>query len=162
MIRVLTVLPLVVALALAVGCSTSGPSNADLAKARAEGAAAERKKQADAAERKKQAALEARLKKLEKKIAKAQAAAKKTKPAGTSTQRSGLASAASCGGNIYVGSNTTCPFAINVADAWSNAGGGSVTVEAWSPVTKRYYLMSCTAGVPTICRGGIRAVVYIR
>ena len=57
---------------------------------------------------------------------------------------------------------TSCSFAEIVAQGWRNNGGGSVTFEAWSPVAQRFYLMHCTAGVPTVCRGGANAAVYIR
>jgi hypothetical protein len=142
------------------GCG-GGASSDELAQARQEGAAAEREKQAQQAERQKQAQLEARIKKLEKKLAKSKTVGK---PAGkTATTRPRTSpTTTSCGGSLSVGSNTTCPFAENVRSAWYSAGGGSVVVSAYSPVTGRYYTMTCVAGVPTICRGGNNAVVYIR
>lgn len=146
------------------GCGSSGASADELAQAREEGAAAEREKQALTNQRQKQAQLEARIKKLEKQLAQAQKAQQKkatTKPA-TTPRTSGSSLRVSCGGNLSVGSNTTCPFAQNVQSAWYAAGGGTVTVEAYSPVTNRYYTMFCSAGVPTVCRGGNNAVVYIR
>ena len=151
------------AAATLAGCG-GGASDEELAQARQEGAAAEREKQDLSAQRQKQAQLEARIKKLEKQLAQAQKAQqKKTKTNSATTPRSSRSSArASCGGNLSVGSNTTCPFAENVRSAWYAAGGGTVTVEAFSPVTHRYYTMYCTAGVPTVCRGGNNAVVYIR
>ena len=154
---------LLAAMALA-GCGGGGASQADVQKARQEGAAAERAKQAAKAERQKQAQLEQRIKKLEANLAaKAKAAQKKKAAAGAASGGSAATSSrTSCGGNLYAGSNTTCPFAQNVESAWYSAGGGSVVVEAFSPVTSRYYTMQCTAGVPTICRGGNNAVVYIR
>jgi hypothetical protein len=145
------------------GCGGGGASSDELAQARQEGAAAEREKQALNTQRQKQAQLEARIKKLEKQLAQAQKAQqKKTTATGASSRSGGAPSRASCGGNLSVGSNTTCPFAENVRNAWYSAGGGTVTIQAWSPVTNRYYTMYCTAGVPTVCRGGNNAVVYIR
>lgn len=75
---------------------------------------------------------------------------------------SDVASAESCGGGVYAGPSTSCAFASNVAKAWSNQGGGSVTVKAFSPVTRLDYAMVCIAGVTTVCRGGTNAVVFIR
>jgi hypothetical protein len=152
------------AVAMLAGCGSSGSASADeLAQARQEGAAAEREKQAISSQRQKQARLEARIKRLEKQLAKAQKTQqKKTTAAANPATRSSGSSRASCGDNLSVGSNTTCPFAQSVYSAWYSAGGGTVTVEAYSPVTHRYYTMYCTAGVPTVCRGGNNAVVYIR
>lgn len=67
----------------------------------------------------------------------------------------------SCGDGLSVNSVTTCPFARNVQQAYQNSGGRS-SIEVYSPVTKVTYTMSCSDGVPTICRGGNDAVVYIR
>lgn len=158
----LGVVALLVAMTL-TGCGGGGATEAELSQARQEGAATEREKQALTAQRQKQAQLEARIKKLEKQLAQAQKAQKKTttKPA-TTTRSGGASSRTSCGGNLSVGSNTTCPFAENVRNAWYAAGGGTVTVDAYSPVTNRYYTMFCSAGIPTVCRGGNNAVVYIR
>ncbi len=66
-----------------------------------------------------------------------------------------------CGSGISVNSVTTCPFARNVASEYRRSGGASV-IEVYSPVTKITYTMSCSDGVPTVCRGGNSAVVYIR
>ena len=67
-----------------------------------------------------------------------------------------------CGSGVSVNSVTSCSFAEIVAQEWRDNGGGSITIEAWSPVTQRSYVMRCTAGVPTVCRGGDNAAVYIR
>jgi hypothetical protein len=66
-----------------------------------------------------------------------------------------------CGEGLSVGPNTTCAFAASVKDAYLGSGGGSVTVDAYSPVTQRMYSMSCAAGSPTVCRGGNDASVFI-
>lgn len=60
-------------------------------------------------------------------------------------------------GPVFVGPDTSCPFAKNVTKAWLNAGGP--TVKAFSPVTGRSYVMHCTAGSPHVCKGGINALV---
>jgi len=84
---------------------------------------------------------------------------------GTSTGSSGSTSSptagASCGDGVSVNSVTTCPFARNVRDAYQSSGGASV-IDVYSPVTGQTYTMNCTGGVPTVCRGGNNAVVYIR
>lgn len=67
---------------------------------------------------------------------------------------------ASCGGTVFVASGTSCQFAENVAQAYSNSlvhGDGTVT--AVSPVTGQTYEMQCTGGSPVICTGGTNAVV---
>ena len=63
----------------------------------------------------------------------------------------------SIAGALFVGPDTSCPFAKNVAKAWLRSGGP--TVRAFSPVTGRTYLMHCTSGTPHVCRGGINALV---
>lgn len=67
---------------------------------------------------------------------------------------------ASCGGTVFVGPDTSCPFAENVVKAYSNsAGNGNATVRAVSPVTGRTYTMRCTGVSPHVCRGGTNALV---
>lgn len=68
--------------------------------------------------------------------------------------------AGSCGDGTSVNSVTSCPFARNVESAYyEHVGSGSGSVEAWSPVTHRSYLMACS-GAPHECTGGDNAVVY--
>ena len=71
------------------------------------------------------------------------------------------ATAANCGDGVAVNAATSCPFGRNVASEYRSSGGAS-TIEVYSPVTKQAYTMSCSGGVPTVCRGGNNAVVYIR
>ena len=67
---------------------------------------------------------------------------------------------ASCGGTVFVGPGTSCPFAENVAKAYSNSiGNGDGTVTAESPVTGETYQMQCTGVSPHVCRGGTNALV---
>ena len=67
---------------------------------------------------------------------------------------------ASCGGVVFAGPGTSCPFAQNVAQAYSNSGvSGNGTVTAVSPVTGETYTMQCTAGSPVVCQGGTNAIV---
>lgn len=112
---------------------------------------------------KRQADLEAKVKRLEaqqkaQRAAAAAAAKKRAEEASGASASTGTA----CGDGISVGPNTTCSFARNVYVAWHTSGGGSITVDVWSPVTEQYYSMRCTAGAVTTCRGGNNAVVYIR
>lgn len=67
----------------------------------------------------------------------------------------------SCGDGLAVNSVTTCPFARNVRDAYQGTNGSNV-IDVYSPVTKRYYTMTCADGLPVVCRGGNGAVVTIR
>jgi hypothetical protein len=67
-----------------------------------------------------------------------------------------------CDGNVSAGGNTTCAFAVNVESTYYRNGGGYATFDVYSPVTGLYYTMTCAPGVPTVCRGGNNAVVYIR
>lgn len=63
-----------------------------------------------------------------------------------------------------VGSSvTSCDFAASVRSAYIGAGGsgGSMVVNAYSPVTGQVYTMSCSGGPPVTCSGGNNAVVYI-
>jgi hypothetical protein len=69
---------------------------------------------------------------------------------------------ASCSTSVSVGADTSCPFALNVESAWHLGGDGTAPFDVTSPVTKQSYSMQCVAGVPTVCRGGNKAVVYIR
>jgi hypothetical protein len=59
--------------------------------------------------------------------------------------------------SIYVGGDTSCPFALNVAADYTGPGADY----AYSPVTKLNYVMNCTiVGAGTvICTGGNDAYV---
>jgi hypothetical protein len=65
-----------------------------------------------------------------------------------------------CGDGVFVGPNTSCPFAVNVRDAYFAAQADSVEIEAYSPVTGKTYRMNCVKTGDTVsCRGGNEAVV---
>jgi hypothetical protein len=76
---------------------------------------------------------------------------------------------ASCGNFVFVGMDTSCPFAKNTAKAFNRAryagsatfsrNAWSATVRAFSPVTGRTYKMHCVGASPIICKGGINALV---
>lgn len=66
----------------------------------------------------------------------------------------------SCGGDLSVGPDTSCPFAHNVEQAYDESSGGETDVTAYSPTTKQLYTMHCTAELPHICTGGKGAAVY--
>lgn len=150
------------------GCG--GPSEDQLAAARRDGAA-EASKAADAERTKaEQKKLAAEVAAAAKAAADAAAAAKAAAAARNSVTSGGTSTGASrgvggtkhCGGNISVNSATSCPFAVNVAADWRSNGGGSTSFWTYSPVTGTSYWMRCSAGIPTVCRGGNNAVVYIR
>ena len=69
----------------------------------------------------------------------------------------------SCGGIVFVGPNTSCPFAENVKRAYSNAYSATSTppdtVSVASPVTGVTYEMRCTGESPVACGGGTNALV---
>jgi hypothetical protein len=65
---------------------------------------------------------------------------------------------ASCGGPVFVGPHTSCPFAENVKKAYY-LKYGNATVRAFSPVAGQTYVMQCTRGSPHVCRGGANALV---
>ena len=51
-----------------------------------------------------------------------------------------------CSDMVFAGAETSCPFALNVADAWAAAGGGaSRIISAYSPVTEQHYVLTCEA-----------------
>jgi predicted Ser/Thr protein kinase len=70
------------------------------------------------------------------------------------------ASTKSCGGDLSVGPDTSCPFAHNVEQAYDESSGGETDVTAYSPDTGLSYTMHCTAEPPHVCSGGKGAVVY--
>jgi hypothetical protein len=65
-----------------------------------------------------------------------------------------------CGGGVSVGPATTCPFALNVQEAYEESGR-SESISAFSPVTEESYAMSCTGNGTVVCRGGNEATVYL-
>ncbi len=58
---------------------------------------------------------------------------------------------------------TSCPFTINVQAAYGTAGGSGtpLTITAYSPVTKKDYILTCVGDQPVTCTGGNNAVVYL-
>jgi serine/threonine kinase PknH len=61
-----------------------------------------------------------------------------------------------CGGDVFAGPDTSCPFALNVAEDYTGLGADY----AYSPVTGLNYTMTCTEGVSTVvCTGGDNAYV---
>lgn len=81
----------------------------------------------------------------------------------------GVAACAGMGGDVLVNGVTTCDFAENVTSDYYSSGGSSMLYDVYSPVTGKYYDMSCS-GVGTdssgdswvLCAGGNDAQVYIR
>lgn len=67
---------------------------------------------------------------------------------------------ASCGGLVFVGPDTSCPFAKNVEKAYyATANFSNAKVTALSPVTGQTYKMRCTVGSAIVCKGGTNALV---
>lgn len=97
-----------------------------------------------------------------KDTAKAAAAKSAAKKAAAAKAAKAQARMTSCGGNLSAGPGTTCAFAFNVESGYYDNGGGNSRFDVYSPVTGLYYTMTCIPGVPTVCRGGTYAVVYIR
>jgi peptidoglycan hydrolase-like protein with peptidoglycan-binding domain len=65
-----------------------------------------------------------------------------------------------CGGGVFAGPNTSCPFAQNVREKYFSVPGDSVEIDVYSPVTQQTYTMSCVrTGDRVTCRGGNNAVV---
>lgn len=58
---------------------------------------------------------------------------------------------------------TSCEFAEEVRLAYlqQSSRSGTVRVQAWSPVTRKNYTMTCTGEAPVRCSGGTDAVVYL-
>jgi septal ring factor EnvC (AmiA/AmiB activator) len=167
--------PVLIAIAgvtiLLSGCS-QGASQAQLAQAQRSAAQAQAQKDTQAAlsaqvqQLKDQAAKTAAAQAAAAQAAAAQAAAAQAAAAQAAAAKAAAAAAqpqtTSCNANVSAGANTTCAFALNVESAYYASGGGYSTVSVYSPVTGLYYGMTCTPGVPTVCRGGNNAVVYIR
>ncbi len=154
--------PALVCLPLALGACGGGNDNASqeqIAQARKDAAAQQKIKD-------KQAQLEKELAALKKERRNSPSSGSATSSGGSSTSSATggavPATASSCGGGVSAGPNTTCAFAVNTATAYFRANGGSPTVSVYSPVTQRTYTMTCTAGAPTVCRGGDNATVFIR
>ena len=62
-----------------------------------------------------------------------------------------------CGGGVYAGADTSCPFALDVAANYSGTGPDY----AYSPMTGLSYTMNCSDSNPIICTGGNNALVQI-
>ena len=156
---------------LLAGCS-QGASQAQVTQAQQSAAQAQAQKDTQASlsaqvqQLKDQAAKDAAAKAAAAQSAAAQAAALKAAQAAAAKTAAQAAPAqpqmTACDGNVSAAANTSCAFALNVESAYYASGGGYSTVNVYSPVTGLYYGMTCTPGVPTVCRGGNSAVVYIR
>ena len=58
---------------------------------------------------------------------------------------------------------TSCEFAAAVREAYRKAGSpdGATTLRAFSPVTKKWYSLSCDGGAPVRCTSTTNAVVLL-
>lgn len=142
-------------------------ANQAIVEARKQGVEMERARQKAIREKERQKALTERIRRLEAQQKRAarqaaeQARRARQAPAPPPAPSRSAYAGTSCGDGLGVGPNTSCAFASEVRSAWYAAGGGSAVVTAYSPVTGSEYVMSCSAGAPTVCRGGNNAVVYI-
>lgn len=60
--------------------------------------------------------------------------------------------------------HTSCPFAVSVRSAYAHSGATPpemVVVNAYSPVKKQWYAMTCSGEQPVVCRGGNDARVLL-
>src|SRR5699024_6724032 len=81
--------------------------------------------------------------------------------ANTQTGSYGSGPVSTCGTGVQVGPNTSCSFAMNVAGEYGSNPGAS-SIGAYSPVTGKFYTMSCSPwGSGTVCVGGNNASVYL-
>lgn len=80
--------------------------------------------------------------------------------AGKECQRVGTGPYAAAG---TANASTSCPFAINVREAYvRDLNGMDGQVIAYSPTTKLTYTMECTGQQPVLCTGGRagRVIIY--
>jgi hypothetical protein len=64
----------------------------------------------------------------------------------------------------YAGTErTSCEFAAAVREAYRKAGtpGGATSLRAYSPVTKKWYSLSCDGGDPVRCTSTTNAIVIL-
>ena len=132
------------------GC---GNSDEDVDRAREEGAREARLQEKQKQQRERQKQLEDKIKELEKNQARAGSGGESAP-----SSSSGSAGRTSCGDGLSVGPNTTCAFARVVRAEYQRTGNS--TIEAYSPVTARTYVMTCSSGSPHVCVGGNNASVY--
>jgi hypothetical protein len=164
--RLLCSIGILASLATASGCGSGGGTSTSsqdkIDAARKQGVIEEKAREKKAAAERAQKKLALEVAKLKKQVNK-RPKTTTTAAGGTSGGTSPPASSSSnCGGNLSVGPNTSCAFGVLVERAYFQSGGGSGLVDAFSPVTQRTYTMTCTAGAPTVCRGGNNASVFIR
>jgi hypothetical protein len=106
-----------------------------------------------------QARQEERLKQLERQLKEQKSSRAGSGGSGSAPAQSSLPGR-SCGGSgLSANQNTSCPFAEEVRAAYQR-GGGSSSVEAFSPVTGQTYTMNCSTGSPHVCTGANNATVY--
>jgi hypothetical protein len=74
-----------------------------------------------------------------------------------------------CGGGVFAGRNTSCPFAQNLREQYMSVqrggagGASSVAVDVYSPVTGQTHTMNCVrSGDAVTCRGGNDAAVWFQ
>ncbi len=79
----------------------------------------------------------------------------------TPTPPSPYAGTKPCGGGLYAGNDTSCEFAVNVQQAWSQNSETTGPMTVYSPVTGDSYTMTCNPyGTGGYCTGGNDASVW--
>lgn len=152
--RILSLLSLLALAAALSACGGSDASQDEIERARTEGAV-------EARQQAKIQRIEEQLKNLKHRRNGSQQTTTSSSTATAPPVTSSSGGSTSCGGDLSVGANTTCPFAQNVqSDYYSEIGSGSGTVVSYSPVTGKLYSMYCSAGSPHVCTGGTNASVY--
>jgi hypothetical protein len=145
--RVVGVGAIVIAALGLSACGSSGTSQEELNQARKQGASHAQREQ--------------RLRTLEQELKHIKKGGPPGSSGGTTTVPATPSSPSPCGAELSVREGTTtCPFAVNVKEAYfAEIGSGSGTIEAYSPTTGKLYAMYCT-GSPHECTGGHEAAVY--
>lgn len=136
-----------------MACGSSGPSQDDIARYKKEGAEHVHKEE-------RLRKLEKELKHIKTKRQEGSAVPLRIESAPSAPGPAPAPTKESCGGELEVNGNTTCPFAENVKEAYfAEIGSGSGSIEAYSPAREQTYVMYCT-GSPHECTGGDNAAVY--
>ncbi|HEY7152311.1 MAG TPA: hypothetical protein VH391_11585 [Solirubrobacterales bacterium] len=139
----------------AAGCGSGGDDN---------GAAVQQRLQNAREQAANQQKLKDKLKSLQNQVqhqAQSGGATTTTTTGSTTSAASPPSGSSSCGGDLSVGPNTSCSFAVNVRDAYEKSGGGNVIVKAFSPATNVTYEMACgSTGNQVVCTGGNNASVF--
>lgn len=141
---------------LAIGCGgNDGASQEELDRAREEGAKAEKEKAT-------MDDLQRQVKRLQRQQERQPSPDSGGSVSPAPTTAPTTSPAKYCADGIGASSATSCDFAMNVTGEYGSNPGTS-SLEAYSPATGQYYMMSCVgmSGWAAVCTGGNNAAVYI-